>query len=153
MSSEKNELRRRLEAVIEKAFPVTNLPREGELFSPEFVISGVFKAEELRWLLSCRSWKALPRSEIEQHPAWLIYLTPTAFVYYLPAWLTYTLDSMEVGFPAQFIVGYLVDPPLEFRNALSEVHRLTIRTWYDFLRLASPVEKIPPTPDYLLPRG
>jgi hypothetical protein len=144
-------LRERLLRAIEKAFPDAHPPPEAELTMSSLARSRPFESVEILRFLRGKKWTELDRIEIETHSDWLVYLSPKAFGYYLPAWLTYSLDLDSAKYPADFVKGYLTNPAVDYLDVLSPLQRETIRAWYDWLRFAYREEYVPPTPDYLLP--
>ena len=96
---------------IHGAFPVAN-PPDAESVVDEFVpASRPLEAEELRRELGGRVWTDLGSEFIDTHADWLVYLTPRAFAYFVPAWLVYALDYYRAGYAADWIASFFAHPP------------------------------------------
>ena len=97
--------------LILQAFPVAHPPDEAELLADFVQEDRPVEAEELRRELSGREWTVLDDEFLHTHSDWLVYLTPRAFAYFLPAWLIYGIDYHRAGYTADWIVSFFAYPP------------------------------------------
>lgn len=90
------------------AFPTAN-PPESEDIPAGFV--GQAESRELVLGLAGRSWTQVDSGYISNHGDWLVYLSPRAFAYFLPAWMALSLNYARAGYVADWTVSFFCHPP------------------------------------------
>ena len=138
-----------VEATIRAAFPTIPPPPASQLLPNDLNDWRPFEASELLKLLAGRPWDALSKQDIDEHSDWLVYLTTTAFVYYLPAWLIYSLRYGEADYAALWTVHYLSENEAAGRSCLTIEQQIAVLKFYRYLHAAYPDESIPPAPTFI----
>jgi hypothetical protein len=113
---------------IHRSFAHSAPPDVADVLMPNLAETRPFEAAELTSLLLGKDWRSITGREIEEHPDWLVYLSPMAFGYYLPAWLLHALASPH-SYASQFVSAYVDELPEELKAALSYVQRYAIAIW------------------------
>lgn len=143
---------------IRDAFPVANAP-SAEAVVADFVPGNrPVEAEELVHTLNRRPWTDVAPEFIDAHSDWMVYLSPRAFAYFLPAWLVYGLDYHRAGYAADWVVSFFAHPPASEEmsdvqarmiNALDSTQKSTVIQWLIHLIAAYPDKD----PGYLKQQG
>ena len=141
-----DEYKNRILRAISTAFPAGSLPSAEELTPVWLADSYPFEYQELQEQLAGTRWTDLPGEFIETHGDWLIWLTPKAFRYYVPAWLVYALDWENSGYAGQWISSVLAGPfsesDAQLVSALTPEQRSLVMIWLQYLVLANPNEDV-----------
>lgn len=101
-----------LKLVIRERFPATPTPAEEDIATHDCTECLAIRAAFAR-----RTWDSLQASELEARFDSLPMLSPRAFKYYLPAYLTYSVEHLDPDCPVCQFTIYAIAPDSDAKEA------------------------------------